>query len=147
MLVEEFARAGIDFPDEDTHFVDVLKIERNVNSHRLEETYRRYSGQSLDGAHDALADIQATVAIFEKQLEQHPNLPAAISDLEELCQGENGRVDYAGKMHEKEGRVYWSFGKHKDELVTDTREYANWVLSADFPLETKKQIRRILEAG
>ena len=144
MLVEEFARVGIDFPEEGTRFLDVLKIERNVNSHRLEETYKRYIGQSLDGAHDALSDIRATVTIFEKQLEQNPNLPTSIPDLEELCRGDNGRVDFAGKLYEKEGLVYWSFGKHKDQLVTETKEYAQWVLGSDFPSETKKRIRQLL---
>ncbi len=126
-------------------FLDVLKIERNVNSHRLEATYKRSTSQSLDGAHDALSDIRATVTIFEKQLEQNPNLPTSIPDLEELCRGDNGRVDFAGKLYEKEGLVYWSFGKHKDQLVTETREYVHWVLGSDFPHETKKQLRRLLD--
>ncbi|MBK8562479.1 MAG: 3'-5' exonuclease [Saprospiraceae bacterium] len=144
MLVEEFARVGIDFPEAGTRFLDILKIERNVNSHRLEETYQRYTGQSLDGAHDALSDIRATVTIFQKQLEQNPSLPTAIPDLEEVCRGDNGRVDFAGKLYEKDGLVYWSFGKHKDQLVSETQEYAKWVLGSDFPHETKKQLRRLL---
>ena len=59
--------------------------------------------------------------------------------------GENNRVDFAGKMYEKDGQVFWSFGKNKDQLVTETADYARWVLGADFPLETKKQIRRVLK--
>jgi DNA polymerase III subunit epsilon len=144
MLVEEFARAGIDFPEEGTRLIDVLKIERNVNSHRLEESYKRYTGQSLDGAHDALSDIRATVTIFEKQLERHPNLPASIPELEELCQGENSRIDFAGKLYEKNGQAYWAFGKHKDQAVSETRDYAEWALRQDFPSDTKKHLRRIL---
>ena len=145
MLVEEFARAGVLFPEEGIRFVDILKIERNVNSHRLEETYRRYTGQPLEEAHDALADVRATAAVFEKQLQQNPNLPTDIDGLQELCQGENGRVDFAGKLYEKEGSVFWNFGNHKDELVIETRDFAQWVLSKDFPSETKRQIRRVLE--
>ena len=145
MLVEEFARADVDFPEEGTRFIDVLKIERNVNSHRLEETYRRYTGQPLDGAHDALADVRATASVFELQLERNHDLLAAVEDLDELCHGENGRVDFAGKLYEKEGQIYWAFGKHKHELVTETRDYANWVLGGDFPSETKKHLRRVLE--
>ncbi|MEZ4961938.1 MAG: 3'-5' exonuclease [Saprospiraceae bacterium] len=125
ILVEEFDRVGIEFPEEGTRFIDFLKIERNVNSHRLEETYKRYTGQPLDGAHDALADVRATATVFQLQLERNPNLPTSIPDLEELCQGENGRVDFAGKLYEKDGQVCWSFGKHKGELVSETRDYAN----------------------
>ena len=32
MLIEEFSRVGITFPEEGTNFIDVLKIERKVNS-------------------------------------------------------------------------------------------------------------------
>jgi len=145
ILIEEFARAGIEFPDSETRFVDVLKIERNVNSHRLEEAYKRYTGQQLDDAHDALADVKATIAVFEKQLEHYPNLPTSVQDLEELCIGDNDRVDFAGKLYEKDSKIYWAFGKHKGELITDTIDYAQWVLNADFPADTKRQIRRILE--
>ncbi len=145
MLAEEFARCGIEFPEEDTRFIDVLKIERNVNSHRLEEAYRRYIGQPLDGAHDALADVRATAAIFEKQLELNPNTPTDIDGLQELCQGEHGRVDFAGKLYEKDGRIFWAFGKHKHNLVSETMDYAWWVLGADFPSDTKRHLKRILE--
>lgn len=144
ILIEEFARAGIDFPEEDARFIDVLKIERNVNSHRLGETYKRYTGLILDDAHHALADVRATVAIFEKQLERNHDLPDSIPDLEELCQGQNGRVDFSGKLYERDGQVYWSFGKHKNQPLSDTLDYAEWVLTQDFPADTKRHIRRIL---
>ncbi len=38
---EEFSRVGIDYPDDDIAFIDVLRIERIVNSHKLGETYSR----------------------------------------------------------------------------------------------------------
>ncbi len=145
MLAEEFARADIDFPEEGTRFIDVLKIERNVNSHKLEETYKRYTSETLECDHEALADVRATAAVFHRQFDHHATLPSSVQDLEELCMGENHRVDHAGKMYEKDGQVYWSFGKHRDKPVNETKDYALWVLGSDFPLETKKQIRRILE--
>ena len=53
----------------------------------------------------------------------------------------------AGKLYESEGNVYWKFGKHKGCLLTETVDYCNWVLGADFPSETKKQIRKVLKIG
>jgi len=144
MLIEEFARCGIEFPEPDTRFLDVLKIERLVNGHTLGSTYKRYTGEELDGAHDALIDIYATMKIFQKQLENNPELPVDTTELDVLCQGEFERVDYAGKLYKNEGKVYWKFGKHRDKLLTETAEYCNWVLSADFPSETKMQIRKVL---
>ena len=144
MLIEEFTRVGVSFPDKETKFIDVLKIERKVNSHKLGETYQRYTGEELEGAHDALIDIYATIKIFHQQLKQNEVLPSAAADLEAYCQGEFERVDFAGKLYRKEGQVYWRFGKHMDQLVSETKSYCNWVLGADFPSETKAQIREVL---
>ena len=146
MLIEEFNRAGIAFPEEGTQFIDVLKIERKINGHTLSETYKRYTGEELEGAHDALIDIYATMKIFQKQLEANPLLPSDAGEIEAFCQGDgNKRVDFAGKLYEKEGQVYWRFGKHRDKLVSETVDYCNWVLQSDFPSETKAQIRKVLK--
>jgi len=75
MLIEEFSKAGVEFPEDGTSFVDVLKIERLVNSHTLGNTYKRYTGDELEGAHDALADVRATLTIFQKQLEVNSDFP------------------------------------------------------------------------
>lgn len=144
MLIEEFNRVGIAFPEPTTNFIDVLKIERKVNGHTLSATYERYTGEELEGAHDALIDIYATIKIFNKQLEQNPLLPSDASEIEAFCSDDLKRVDFAGKLYEKDGKIYWRFGKHKDQLVTNTVSYCKWVLGADFPSETKTQIRKIL---
>ena len=68
-----------------------------------------------------------------------------LSYLKAYCQGEFKRIDFASKLYENEEQVYWRFGKHKDQLVSETKSYCNWVLSSDFPSETKTQIRKILE--
>ena len=144
MLIEEFSRVGMPFPEPETHFIDVLKIERKINGHTLGATYQRYTGEELEGAHDALIDIYATIKIFHKQLELNPLLPSDAAEVEAFCQGDQKRVDFAGKLYEKEGQVYWRFGKHKNQLVSTTASYNNWVLGGDFPEETKKHIRKIM---
>ncbi len=144
MLIEEFNRVGITFPGEGTSFIDVLKMERIVNSHTLENTYKRYAGEELKDAHDALADVRATLLIFQKQLENNAEIPKEAAEIDAFCQGDNKRVDFAGKLYKKNGEIYWRFGKHKGKLVTETVDYAKWVLSSDFPSETKKQIELII---
>ncbi len=144
MLMAEFDRVGIAFPEPETKLVDVLKIERMVNGHTLGATYKRYMDEELDGAHDALIDIYATMKIFKKQLEQNPELPIDAADLDALCQGDTKRVDYAGKLYEKDGDIYWKFGKHRDAKLKDTTSYCNWVLKSDFPADTKAWIRKVI---
>ena len=147
LLMQEFSRAGIVYDVADVSFIDVLKIERAVNSHRLEETYKRYTGNTLGEAHDALADAKATLSVLQHQFESNKDvLPENIQELDTFCQGDNKRVDVSGKLYEKEGAVYWSFGKHQHQLVRETLDYAQWVLNADFPENTKQVLREIIKS-
>lgn len=146
MLMAEFDRVGISFPEPETKLVDVYKIERLVNGHTLGDTYKRYMGEELDGAHDALVDIYATMKIFQKQLELNPELPVDAADIDALCQGDTKRVDYAGKLYEQDGDIFWKFGKHRGAKLKDTTSYCNWVLKSDFPADTKAWIRKVIGA-
>lgn len=143
LLAEEFYRVGLEYPTEDTHFIDVIKIERLINSHKLEDTYKRYTGETLEGAHDALADIKATYAIFKKQLEQNNEFQVSISEIETICRGNRNRVDFAGKLYSEDGLIYWNFGKHTGTLVSDTPNYINWALKQSFSQDTKKHLKQI----
>ncbi len=143
MLIEEFSRAGIEFPEGEIHLVDVLKIERMVNSHKLEETFKRYTGNSLEDAHDAMADIKATVTVIVHQSEEH-DIPDSPKEIDEFLQGETQRVDYAGKIIMQDGVAVWSFGKNRGKPVNTDISYAQWVLSSNFSNDTKKHVRRLI---
>jgi DNA polymerase-3 subunit epsilon len=153
LIIQEFARVQIEFPDWELDFVDVLKVERKVNSHKLGETFKRYTGETLEGAHDALEDTRATKTVFEHQMSRLTEIFSENEDfdgkftpkmIDEFCQGDKKRFDYAGKTHIKEGVVYWSFGKCKDQPVLDDRGYLNWVLNQDFPIETKNKLKALI---
>ena len=105
MLIEEFGRVGITFPEKETKFIDVLKIERKVNSHKLGDTYQRYTGEELEGAHNALIDIYDTIKIFHQQLKQNDHLLGGAEAIEAFCQGKFKRVDFAVKLFENEGQI------------------------------------------
>lgn len=153
MMIAEFHRCQIEFLDWELNFIDSYKIEQKLNSHSLSDTYRRYTGNDLDDAHDAMIDTEAMETVLMHQLEiiegnneqdgfDPEDLTPAMID--NWCQGENQRFDYAGKTYLKDGIVYWSFGKYKDEPVLDDRGYLNWFLNADFPIQSKKVIKDLL---
>ncbi len=144
LLSEEFGREGIDYPGDDTVYIDIIRIERMVNSHKLGDTYKRYLGEELKDAHDAMADVEATLKIFEHQVEQNDLLNLNVSQIAALYSGENSRVDFARKIYQNNDKYYWNFGKHRNELISETQDYADWVLKSDFAYNTKKHIRRIL---
>jgi DNA polymerase-3 subunit epsilon len=154
MLSAEFERCEILFPEEGTTPIDVLKIERIVNSHKLGETFKRYTGQDLDNAHNASADTDATRIVLEHQIpklleilkQENEDFDGVLTPevIDKFCQGENERFDFAGKTYIKDGVVFWSFGKCKDKPVLEDRGYLNWVLGQDFPLETKNKLKSLL---
>jgi DNA polymerase-3 subunit epsilon len=104
--------------------------------------YKRYTGKDLDGAHDALNDVRATVEILFHQIEGKPEITPA--DIDCLCQGENKRFDVAGKAYiDKEGIVRWTFGKNINQPVLQDYKYLEWVMNNDFPSESKNKLRTL----
>lgn len=146
LLAEEFNRCNLQWPAKDTSFIDVLKVEREVNAHTLEATYRRYIGKDLEGAHDALNDVRGTVEVFMKQVSYHPEYNVSPKEVDALLQGDTKRVDMAGNITQDENKDFvWAFGKNKGKRLIDDPRYAKWVLSASFPTETKRIIRKVFE--
>ena len=95
LLAEEFSRSRIEFPNWELNFVDVLQYERLLKPNKLADVYKRYTGKDLEGAHDALNDVRATLEILLHQTEGNNDIFPADIDL--LCQGDRKRFDVAGK--------------------------------------------------
>jgi DNA polymerase-3 subunit epsilon len=146
LLMKEFSRCGIEFPTWELNLVDVLKFERMLNSNKLEEVYKRYTGKALEGAHDALNDIRATFEVLMCQLQKHGKEDLTPQEIDLMCQGERKRFDISGKTYlNANGEVCWSIGKNANNPVTKDTAYLNWVLNSDFPEETKAKLRTILK--
>jgi DNA polymerase-3 subunit epsilon len=142
ILIEEFSRCGIVFPNWEFNLIDVLKYERLLNPNNLGAVYKRYTGKELDDAHNALADVRATFEILMCQIENKPNKTPADIDL--YCQGERRRHDIGGKTYiDKENVVRWSFGKNMHKPVLDDLGYFDWVLKNEFPSELKNKLKQL----
>ena len=142
LLSEEFARVGIDFLNWEHNLVDVLKYERLLHSNKLVDVYKRYTGNDLDGAHDALNDVRATVEILFHQIENKPEITP--EEIDSICQGERKRFDIGGKTHiDKDGTVRWSFGKNLNKPVLSDLPYLEWALKSDFPAELKNKLKSL----
>jgi len=154
MLIQEFHRCGIQFPQWEMNQVDSLKIERILNSHKLEHTFQRWTGKPMENAHDALADITATDKVLDLQIERLAKIMADDPDwnekeinprnIDQYCQGDKKRFDVAGKTYQSDGTVFWSFGKNMNQPVLEDRSYLNWVLNSDFPIETKEKLKTLI---
>jgi DNA polymerase-3 subunit epsilon len=143
LLCEEFNRVSMVFLDWDYNLVDVLKYERLLRPNKLADVYKRYTGKELEGSHNAINDVKATVEILFAQIEGKEEITPA--EIDDFCQSNKKRFDVAGKTYMGEDNVvYWSFGKNMNKPILQDMPYLEWVLKSDFPSETKYKIRQIL---
>jgi DNA polymerase-3 subunit epsilon len=144
LLIEEFGRCGISFPEPDVRLIDVLTIYHKKEPHTLAGAYRFYCDKSLEDAHDAEADVRATLDVFLSQIERYSDIGSSVDALHVYCESD-AIVDYAGKLRRNEkGEIVYTFGKHKGKSVLDDPGYAEWMLKNDFPESTKRVLRKLL---
>lgn len=145
LLVEELLRADVDFSFEGVKVVDVMSIYKKLNPRDLSSCYNYYTGEVLEGSHDALNDTRATVDIFMAMLEQEAELKDKdFDEIEEFSGFDKNRVDFAGKFIRNEaGVICFSFGKSKGQPVTSDLGFVDWMLSKDFTQDTKNWCMKI----
>ena len=140
-LAEEFYRAGIAFNHRVHKVVDSLAIYRHYEPRNLEAAYKKYTGKTLENAHSAQADIEATIEVFFKQLEYY-NIEGDVETLENETLRKAEVVDLAGKFKKKDGEIIINFGKHigknVKEVYAQDRGYLDWLSTAKgFNKETR----------
>lgn len=148
MLIEEFGRCGLSFDVDGRKFIDVQNIFHKKEQRTLVAAYRFYCGRELEGAHSALADTRATYEVLLGQLEKYDDLDNDVDALAEYSrQGRN--LDLAGRivLNDNDQPIF-NFGKHKGKPVEEVfrREpgFFTWILSGDFPKNTKDVVLRLM---
>lgn len=144
LLIEEFGRAGINFEIAGRRFVDVQNIFHKMEQRTLVAAYKFYCGKSLEDAHSASADTQATYEVLLGQLDRYPELTNDVDFLAEFSR--SGRaVDLAARvvLDDKDVAVF-NFGKHKGQSVKEVfrREpsFYSWMMQGEFAKNTKDVI-------
>ena len=151
VLAEEFLRAESDFDMSARRAVDVQNIFHKMEQRTLAAAYQFYCNEELKNAHSAMADIEATKAVFVAQLEKYDSLQKDINFLSDFTRiGNNEILDFAGRLARNEkGEAVYNFGKHKGKTIeqVDKEEqgYYGWMLHANFPLYTKKVLKDEME--
>lgn len=147
MLVENFLRCGIEIFAEDTKFVDVQTIFMKKEERTLSAAVKFFLGIEHEGAHNAYADVAATIGVLNAQIEKYPDIGKTIGELAKFSQyGDKPIVDYAGKLvYDKDGRVCYNIGNAKGTPVVEDPGFGEWMMQRDFPLDTKKKLQKYLE--
>ena len=147
LIAEEFMRAEIDFDLKTHKTIDVQTIFHKMEQRTLSAAFKFYCDRSLDDAHSAEADTMATYEVLKAQLDRYENLENDTTFLADFSSHKK-IADFAGFIaYDKDGDECFSFGKHNGKKVTEILEkepgYFGWLLSADFPLYTKKVLTAI----
>jgi DNA polymerase III subunit epsilon len=151
VLAEEFLRAESDFDMSARKFIDVQNIFHKMEQRTLAAAYQFYCQQELVNAHAAMADVEATQEVFAAQLERYENLEKNIDFLSDFSRsGNNEILDFAGRIARNDkGEAVYNFGKHKGKSIEQVNQeepgYYGWMLSANFPLYTKKVLKDEME--
>lgn len=146
LLVEEFLRAGIEFDISKRKFVDVQRIFHLMEKRTLAAAYKFYCDKQLENAHSAEADALATYEILEAQLGRYEHLQQDVDALAEFTKEED-YIDFARRLVMQGGQEVFNFGKYKGRSVREVLkaepQYYDWMMKADFPLNTKQKLSEI----
>lgn len=147
MLGEEMTRARVVLDLRKSNLIDVQNIFHKKEPRNLVAAYRFYCNKDLTDAHSALADTRATYEVFLAQLEKYDDLPADMKGLAEFTNF-NRNVDLMGRfVRDNSNRIIVNFGRYKGtplkEVLEKDRSYGDWILSGDFPMDTKQVVMSV----
>ena len=159
LLIEEFARVGLEWNMENRRLVDCLQIFYKMEPRTLKAALKFYCQEELDGAHDALADTRATAKVFFGQMKYYDGVDYKDADdnitetpLNKGIQGvhdfvnDGKRVDFTGRFSRNiDGDIVFNFGQHKGQPAKNYPQFLNWIIQKDFPLQVKNIAKAILK--
>tara|TARA_B110000459_G_scaffold18925_1_gene18298 strand:+ start:136 stop:975 length:840 start_codon:yes stop_codon:yes gene_type:complete len=162
MLMEEMARAGIDFDIDNRRAIDVQKIFYKMEPRTLVAALKHFCGKKLEDAHNALADVRATVDVLKGQLimyqetdyvdgDDYTTERPIKNDMAAIAKfiGDTRTVDATQRFkYNHQGEIVFNFGKYVGqpaaELLFKDRHYLNWILEKDFSTQVKKIVKKIV---
>jgi len=162
VLMEEFARVGIDFDVDNRRAIDVQRIFYKMEPRTLSAAYQFYCQKSITNAHDALEDVKATIEVLDGQLRKYDgidfqpdegeSIPAPIrKDVESLAAFTNDLqiVDATQRLkYDHNGTIVFNFGKYLGqpaaEVLVADQQYYHWMLNKEFSYQVKKIIKRLV---
>ncbi len=162
MLMEEFGRVGIPFSMDRRRSIDVQRIFYKMEPRTLRAALKFYCGKDMENAHDALADVRATVDVFMGQLERYREedhidedgnvTPTPVrEDIQALHDFTNDLryADATQKMrYEADGSIVFNFGKYNGqpvgEALSKDKQYYNWILNKEFTMQVKEIVKKLV---
>ncbi len=163
MLMEEFARVGLELDVTNRRIIDAQRIFYKMEPRTLKAALRFYCQKELEDAHDALADVRATVDVFKGQLayydgkdlyqEEGKVIETPIkNDMQVLHDFTNdlNTVDVTNRLkYDHKGDIVFNFGKYQGQLVSEVlqkdKQYYHWIQEKEFSAQVKQIVKRSMK--
>ncbi|MBK6752840.1 MAG: 3'-5' exonuclease [Flavobacteriales bacterium] len=149
-LAEELFRVGHALDTAATRIVDVQRIYHRMEPRNLSAALKFYCDRDHAGAHNALADVEATADVLLAQLERYADLPTDVDALGEMSGDRQRSPDAGGKLaFDNNGHICLSFGKYKgwtlESIGRNDPGYLQWLMTkAELPASTLHVMRSSL---
>ncbi len=162
MLNEELSRCNLDLKIESRRTIDVQKIFYKMEPRTLKAAYKKFCGAPLEDAHDALADVRATVDVLAGQIKAYEGVDYEDGDgfitkapiknnmdaIYEFIK-DPSMVDFTNRLKKDyKGNIIFNFGKyskHKvEEVFRRDKNYYHWIQQKDFSSQVKVVTKEIM---
>ena len=163
LLMEEFARVGMDFKIDKRRLVDVQRIFYRMEPRNLRAALKFYCDKEMEDAHDAMADVRATVDVLKGQLKMYEGQDHIDDDgnvtenpvrndmqvLNDFTQ-DIRTIDITNRLkYNGQGEVVFNFGKYTGQsvkkILADDKNYYYWILNKEFSVQVKNKVREIMK--
>jgi DNA polymerase-3 subunit epsilon len=146
LLWEELSRCGIEWRLDGIRIIDAGNVFKKKEERTLSAAVQFYLDRNHDGAHEAGADVAATLDVLNAQITRYTDLQQMSLEGLATFSRFDDRIDLAGKIIKgKDGRPTYTIGKVRGVAVEDDPGFAYWMLGKDFSANTKAVLRKILE--
>ena len=135
LLRAEMRRCGVPIDIESPEIIDSCMIFKFKERRDLAAAVSFYSDGGHMPAHEAMADVIATMAVLDGQLRRYDDLPRTPAGLHELLLDPN-RLDHLARFVWKGSEAVFGFGKYAGEslrlVAKEHPDYLQWMLKGDF---------------
>ncbi|MFK8009974.1 MAG: exonuclease domain-containing protein [Saprospiraceae bacterium] len=163
MLMEEFSRVGIELDMNRRRTIDVQRIFYKMEPRTLSAALKYYTGKKIENAHDALADVRATIDVLKGQLERYQDVDLEDGDgniIEKPVQNDmkalhkfttdDKMIDATMRLkYNHEGVIVFNFGKYQGQdaakVLTKDKAYYNWILNKEFSSQVKQLVKKLVK--
>lgn len=147
LLFEEFIRCEIVWDIYKLNIIDAYNLMNKYESRKLEDTYRRFFGKDMTDTHSTRGDINATIEIFNKQIDLYELKDNTIGDISNIIRrnDKNERfLDFDSWFIEKDGEIYLNKGNFRNKKASEHLDYVEWLYSYNKIPNNVKYIAKLI---